>query len=152
MLQYELFYHNVLRKNSSEFEPKIKAQNEKFEETKNKKKLYVELKQTYENKYNLFYCCDMNSVCFEKDGKLQIKNITDAKTYFCKYDLEKKNFIDLWNRDLTRKELNFIEFDTTNKIQNIYNTFKGFKYNNNEQHCDNVIEPRITMIKKINIL
>jgi hypothetical protein len=119
----------------------------KAEELLKLKEEYDNLKTELETNKNLFYC--NKSICFEKAGQLEIYNLTDARLEFAPYKIGKKKFIDLWIEDQERQSKDKIDFDPSNKIKNIYNTFKGFKYDNSNEYDINKIKNILDMIKYI---
>jgi hypothetical protein len=65
------------------------------------------------------------------------------------YQVGKKDFVDLWLQDPQRKTYNKIDFIPNNTNEKIYNTFKGFKYDNDDKINMDKIRPFLDLINEL---
>jgi hypothetical protein len=70
----------------------------------------------------------------------------DLKQIMKPYQVGKKDFIDLWLQDLSRKTYYNIDFIPNNTDEKIYNNFVGFPYDNNDQIDQSILQPLFTLI------
>lgn len=92
-----------------------------------------------------------NPVCFgyEKDDGLRIYNFKDLKQLLKPYKIDKKDFIDLWLEDPTRRSYKKFDFIPNYTKTDIYNYFQGFKYNNDKPIDYTKIQPFLTLIRDL---
>jgi hypothetical protein len=64
----------------------------------------------------------------------------------------KKDFVDLWLQDPQRKTYNKIDFIPNNTNEKIYNTFKGFKYDNDDKINMDKIRPFLDLINELMLI
>ncbi len=91
-----------------------------------------------------------NPVCYgyEKDG-LIIYNLKDLKQLLKPYKIEKKEFVDLWLEDPTRRSYKKFDFVPNSTKADFYNHFQGFKYNNDKPIDYTKIQPFLTLISDL---
>ena len=65
------------------------------------------------------------------------------------YQIGKKDFVDLWLQDSQRKTYNKIDFVPNNNNPKIYNTFTGFKYDNDDIINMSKIQPFLDLINDL---
>ncbi len=112
--------------------------NDKYNEYKKKLE-----KQLFMIESPLTYCW------INERDELTMKAKKDIKDLLKPYKIGKKEFFDLWLEDPTRRS--YLKFDfLVNKIDpKIYNTFTGFKYDNNKPINNEIIEPFFNLINTL---
>ena len=91
---------------------------------------YIKMKEAVEKE--LFFVKNMS--CFgytDPDEELLLKSRQDIGLIYSHLQYNDKSFIDQWLKDESRRSYQKIDFIPNNTNPLIYNTFKGFKYNNN---------------------
>ena len=73
-------------------------------------------------------------------------DLKDLKQILKPYQVGKKDFVDLWIQDLTRRSYYNIDFIPNNTDEKIYNNFVGFPYENNDPYDQTLIQPLFTLI------
>jgi hypothetical protein len=90
---------------------------------------YIKMKEGVEKE--LFFIENMS--CFgyiDPDDELILKTKADINLNYAHLQYNDKAFIDKWIRDETKRSYQKIDFIPNNNNPRIFNTFKGFKYNN----------------------
>jgi len=81
-----------------------------------------------------------------EEGEIGWYNFKDLKQLLKPYKIGNKDFLDLWIEDNTRKAYSKIDFIPDNKNPRLFNLFRGFKYNNDEQHDMTILQPFFDLI------
>jgi len=152
--QYDIsiktLYYWLKNDNPKEF----KLLNDKYikEKKDEKKKIlsgdYLTMKNDLDNKLFMInspiqygYINELNETIFY--------NLIDLKQRLKPYQVNDKDFIDYWLKDSNKKSYEKIDFLPLEDNPNIYNTFKGFKYNNDDQINMEKIQPFLDLINTL---
>ena len=91
---------------------------------------YLKMKEEIEKE--LFFIKDVSGFGYiNPDGDLLIKTKADINLNYAPLIYNDKSFIDKWVKDENKRFYDKIDFIPNNNNPRIFNTFKGFKYNNN---------------------
>jgi len=123
--------------------------NEKKDE---KKKLinadYITIKNELNNKLFMInspiqygYINDLNETVFY--------NLNDLKQRLKPYQINNKDFIDFWLKDINKNSYEKIDFMPLENNPKIYNVFKGFKYDNDDEINMEKIQPFLDLINNL---
>lgn len=130
---------------------KIKEEKE-TEKAENEQKIkddYTVLKTDIEK--NLFMTTNpLNYHWIDEDDKELITyNITELNQLLAPKKIGKKSFIDLWIEDDNRRTYKKIDFIPMCKVDKIFNTFTGFKYDNDRPINMKKIKPFLDLIEDL---
>lgn len=111
-------------------------------------KAYTQMKQEQEIK--LFITTE--PFCYyyiNDDNKPMQYNQTDIRLLLAPLMIGKKSFIDLWTKDETRRTYKKLDFTPLSTNPKIFNTFTGFKYNNDNNINIDKIQPFLNLISEL---
>jgi len=122
--------------------PEVKEDKKKSEDDE-----YLTMKEELEKK--LFMVEEPISFYYTNDNKPYQYNKTDASILLAPKRIGKKAFIDLWINDENKRKYKKIDFCPLSTNPDIYNTFSGFKYNNDNPINYDKINPFINLISEL---
>ena len=80
------------------------------------------------------------------ENEINWYQLKDLKQLLKPYRIGKRDFIDLWIEDMTRKTYSKIDFIPDNVNPRLFNIFRGFKYDNDEKHDMTILQPFFDVI------
>lgn len=111
-------------------------------------KAYNQMKQ--EQEINLFITTEPFCYYYINDEKKPMQyNQTDIRLLLAPLTIGKKSFIDLWTKDETRRTYKKLDFTPLSTNPKIFNTFTGFKYNNDNNINMDKINPFLDLISEL---
>jgi len=106
---------------------------------------YNKMKQ--EQEVNLFITTEPFCYYYINDEKKPMQyNQTDIRLLLAPLMIGKKNFIDLWTKDESRRAYKKLDFMPLSNNPKIFNTFTGFKYDNDNDINYSKIQPFLNLI------
>ena len=84
-----------------------------------------------------------------EDNETIFYQLKDLKQLLKPYKIGKREFIELWLEDNTRKTFSKIDFIPNNTNRKIYNNFRGFKYANTDEINMDKIQPYLDLINTL---
>jgi hypothetical protein len=111
-------------------------------------KAYTQMKQ--EQEINLFITTEPFCYYYINDEKKPMQyNQTDIRLLLAPLMIGKKSFIDLWTKDQNRRTYKKLDFTPLSTNPKIFNTFTGFKYENDDDINYNKIQPFLDLISEL---
>jgi len=136
---------NMAKEDNLEKYKKWRAKWYKKEEKKDSDDEYLKLKEQFKDR--LFIIENpLQYGYINEEGETNWYQLRDLKQILKPFKVGKKDFIDLWLEDADRKTYSKIDFQPKNNNQRVYNLFKGFKYDNDEEHDYSIIQPFFDLI------